>query len=204
MTLMLLSAMLAMAAPQSEVFDLQVVRVRTLRDQPGDLRIDAQGMSFRSKDGKTNITIAADDLREASVANSHALRFETYERRDYTFRAMPDASVEDLARFLAVHIHRPVLGHYEESAQFQVAAYHRHAFGGTNGTLEIGRESIQYVSDKPADSRTWLYRDIETIGKPDAFRFRVTTSRETYVLELKHDLPEAAYQLAWKKLYNLE
>ena len=70
--------------------------------------------------------------------------------------------------------------------------------------LEIGENSIQFLSDKPADSRTWLYRDIETIGRPDAFRFRVTTSRETYMLELKADLLEAAYQLAWNKIYNLE
>jgi hypothetical protein len=60
------------------------------------------------------------------------------------------------------------------------------------------------LSDKPADSRTWLYRDIETIGRPDPFRVRVTTSRETYMLELKADLPEAAYQLAWNKIYNNE
>src|SRR6266566_6489857 len=53
-------------------------------------------------------------------------------------------------------------------------------------------------------ARTWLYRDIETIGKPDSFRFRVTTNRETYILELKAELPEAAYQLAWSKVYNLE
>jgi hypothetical protein len=75
---------------------------------------------------------------------------------------------------------------------------------GASGLLKIGSESIQFVSDKPADSRTWLYRDIETIGRPDSFRFRVTTSRETYVLELKEDLPEAAYELAWSKSYNLE
>jgi hypothetical protein len=70
--------------------------------------------------------------------------------------------------------------------------------------LQIGKDSIQFVSEKPADSRTWLYRDIETIGRPDAFRFRVTTNRETYVLELKAELPEPAYELAWTKVYNLE
>src|SRR5437870_1160905 len=53
-----------------------------------------------------------------------------------------------------------------------------------SGLLKIGSESIQFVSDKPADSRTWLYRDIETIGRPDSVRFRVTTNHETYVLEL--------------------
>ena len=185
------------------MFDLKVARVRMLRDQPGDLHIDAQGVTFRSTDGKTTITIPMQDLREADVADSHALRFETYEvqkwkpieRREYTFRAQPDAPVEELAQFLASRVHRPVVGHYRQSSQFQVAAFHRRTLGGTNGMLEIGQDSIQFVSDKPADSRTWLYRDIETIGRPDSFRFRVTTNRETYVLELKSSFPKPRISL---------
>ena len=70
--------------------------------------------------------------------------------------------------------------------------------------MRIGNESIQFLSEKEADARTWLYRDIETIGRPDSFRFRVTTNQETYVVELKDKLPEAAYALAWSKVYNLE
>jgi hypothetical protein len=193
-------------------FDLRVTRVRMLRNQPGDLHIDTEGVKFRSSDGKTTITIAMKDLREADVADPHALRFETYEfqkwkpikRRAYTFRAQPDAPVEELARFLAARLYRPVVGHYAEASQFQVAAYHRRSLAGADGTLEIGQYSIRFVSDKPADSRTWLYRDIETIGKPDSYRFRVTTNRETYILELKAELPEVAYQFAWSKVYNLE
>lgn len=101
-------------------------------------------------------------------------------------------------------MHRPVVGHYPEGAHFQVAAFQRRALRGTAGILKIGEESIQFVSDQPKDSRTWLYRDIETIGRPDSFRFRVTTNRETYVLELKEDLPDAAYDFAWSKVYRLE
>ena len=210
--LILLVALLAEGAANSDVFDLKVERVRLLRNQPGDLHVDAEGITFRSTDGKTSITIAMRDLREADVADAHALRFETYEvqkwkpmeRREYTFRAQPDAPVEELAHFLAARVHRPVVGHYAESSQFHVPAYHRRLRGGTDGTLEIGQASIQFVSDKPADSRTWLYRDIETIGRPDSFRFRVTTNRETYLLELKEELPEAAYQFAWDKVYNFE
>jgi hypothetical protein len=204
-------ALIGVAAPQ-DVFDLTVERVRTLRDQSGDLHIDAQGVTFQSKDGKTNVTIKMQDLREASVADSRALRFETYEvekwkpieRRTYTFRAPPDTPLDSLAQFLATRVHRPVVGHYWQGALIEVPAYHRRAFGGTNGTLRIGEESIQYLSDEPADARTWLYRDIETIGRPDAFRFRVTTNRETYVVELKDALPEGAYDLAWSRVYNLE
>jgi len=207
-----LVSLFAVAAQENSVFDLKVTRVRTLRNQPGDLHIDSQGISFRSTDGKTSITIAMKDLRDVSVADAHALRFGTYEvqkwkpmeRVEYTFRAPPDTPVEELGNFLTAHVHRTVVGHYKEASQFRVAAFHRRALKGTEGTLEIGDGSIQFVSDQPADSRTWLYRDIETIGRPDAFRFRVTTNRETYVLELQEDLPEAAFQFAWNKVYNLE
>jgi len=195
-----------------EQFDFPVERVRTLRDQPGELHIDAQGVAFRSKDGKTNVEIKMQDLRTARVADPRALRFETYEvskwkpieRREYTFRASPDAPLDALAQFLSSRVYRPVVGHYWQGTQFEVPAFHRRTFGGTNGTLRIGEDSIQYLSDTPADARTWLYRDIETIGRPDSFRFRVTTNRETYVIELKDALPEGAYELAWSKVYDLE
>jgi len=217
LALLALPALLAAEAAGKDVFDLKVERVRMLRNQPGNLHIDAAGIAFRSSDGKTTVTIPMKDLREADVADPHALRFEMYEvqklnpieRREYTFNALPDAPVEQLAQFLSARVHRPVVGHYDAgpssaASQFQVAAYHRRALGGTDGTLEIDRNSIRFVSGKPADSRTWLYRDIETIGRPDSFRFRVTTSRENYILELKADLPEAAYQFAWSRVYNLE
>lgn len=195
-----------------EQFDFPVERVRTLRDRPGELHIDAQGISFRSKGAKANVEIKMQDLRTASVADPRALRFETYEvskwkpteRHEYTFRASSDAPLDVLALFLSNRVYRPVVGHYWNGSQFEIPAFHRRAFNGANGTLRIGEESIQFLSDKEADARTWLYRDIETIGRPDAFRFRVTTNRETYVVELKDKLPEAAYELAWSKVYNLE
>ena len=212
LALTMLSVLLALAASDNTSFDLKVQRVRMLRNQSGDLHIDAEAVTFRSSDGKTTVTISMKDLREADVADPHALRFKTYEvqkwepakRHEYTFHAQPDAPVKEMAQFLSSRVHRPVVGHYANAAQFQIPVYHRRTLGGTDGTLEIGQDSISFVSEKRTDSRTWLYRDIETIGRPDSFRFRVTTSREAYVLELKAELPEAAYQLAWSKVYSLE
>jgi hypothetical protein len=195
------------------VFDLRVERVKMLRKQSGDLHIDAEGVAFRSRDGKTSITIPMKDLREVDVADPHALRFETYavqkwipiERREFVFRAQPDAPVEKLAQFFTALVHRPVVGHYATASQYRIATYHKRSLArGTDGTLEIGPDAIRFVSYEPSDSRTWLYRDIETIGKPDSYRFRVTTNRETYILELKAELLETAYQFAWSKVYNLE
>jgi hypothetical protein len=210
--LAVLPVAMAIGAPGKDVFDLEVSRSRIPRDQPGTLHIDSQLVAFQSSDGKTRITIPLRNLREADVADPRSLRFETYEvskwkpiqRRGYTFRAQSDAPVEELARFLTEHLHRPVVGHYAQVSQFKVAAYHRRVLNGTSGILEVGDAGIQFVSEKAADSRAWLYRDIETIGRPDSFRFRVTTNRETYVLELKEDLPEAAWDFAWSKIYHLD
>src|SRR5262249_5613849 len=210
--LMALAVGLAVAQNTPEAFDLKVGRVRTLKNQPGDLHIDTQGVTFKSLDGKTTVSIPMDDLREANVADPRELRFQAYEvqkwkpteRREYVFRAAVEAPVESLAQFLAARLHRPVVGHYDSAAQFEIPAFHRRTRGGTHGKLEIGAEAIRFVSDTPADSRTWIYRDIETIGMPDSYRFRVTTNRESYVVELKSPLPEAAYEFAWSKVYNLD
>lgn len=196
----------------AEAFDMKVERVRLMRNQRGDLHIDARGVTFRSADEKTTISISMQDLRQADVADPRSLRFQAYEiqkwkpveRREYVFRATEEAPVEAAAQFLATHLYRPVVGHYSAASKFEIPAFHRRARAGTHGTLEIGDEAIRFVSGKAADSRTWPYRDIETIGKPDSYRFRVTTNRETYVVELKSELPEAAYEFAWGKVYNLE
>ena len=200
------------AAAEKDVFDLKAERVRAFRNQPGNLHADAQGITFQSADGKTNIAIRTEDLREADVADARSLRFQTYEirkwkpmeRREYIFRVEEDAPVEELGRFFAARLLRPVVGHYSSPARFSIAAYHRRTRKGTNGTLEVGDQAIRFVSDSPADSRTWLYRDIETIGRPDPYRLRVTTNRETYVIEFKAEMPEAAYRYAWDRVYNLE
>src|SRR5437762_1314513 len=117
---------LAAAQPGKDVFDLTVERVRALRNQPGALHIDAQAVSFRSRDGKTTINIPLSDLRQVDMADPHSLRFQTYEvqkwkpiaRREFTFRAGADAPIEDLAQFLTARVHRPVVGHYASASQF--------------------------------------------------------------------------------------
>jgi hypothetical protein len=200
------------AAASAGTFDFKVERIRLSRNQSGNLHIDAKGIRFQSSDEKTVITIPFEDLRQADVANPKTLRFQMYAvdkwkpfaRREYTFRTETAVPVEELAMFLTARLRRPVVGHYATSAKFQVPAYHRRTRSGSNGTLEIGDEAIRFVSEKPADSRTWLYRDIETIGRPNPYHFRVTTVRETYVVELRAQLPEDAYQLAWSKVYHFE
>src|SRR5579883_2720705 len=138
-------------------FDLSATWVRHGRDRIGDLQVDWDGVQFRPKDGKAAVIIPMKDLREVSVADPKALRFETYavskwnpvDRRSYTFRVAVDAPLDDLARFFADRINRPVVGHYEKTARFQIPAFHRRLRNGADGTLEIGNDSIQFVGEQP-------------------------------------------------------
>lgn len=205
----LLALMLSTVCSAAD-FDLPATWVRRGRDRIGDLHVDSDGIQFRPKDGKAAVTVPINDLREVDVADPKALRFETYavsrwnpaDRRSYTFRVALDAPLDELARFFADRMNRPVVGHYEETARFRIPAFHRRLRRGADGTLEVGNDSIRFASEQPGESRTWLYRDIETIGQPDSYRFRVTTARETYVLELKRQLSDEAYRFAWDRVYG--
>jgi hypothetical protein len=199
----------------ADSFPFAVWHVRPLwRDERGQLDIGASGVSYQSDDGKTSLRIAWEDVREADVADPRVIRIETYdrlkrkggERRVYTFRLRDGEHGDELARFLSARLSSPVLGTYgtEGAARFTIAAYHRHALGGAHGKIEIGPESIRFVTEKTADSRTWLYRDIQTIGSSDPFHFRLSTYAETYMLDLKERMTREAYDYAWERVYVLE
>lgn len=198
-------------------FDFSVVRVRSPVGLPlpkkerGRLIFSDSGAIYRSQNGRMSIEIPYANIREADVSDPRTIRIETYDilkrnplsHRSHEFRLDEDHG-SDLAKFLAERLKRPVIGTYDVGGEgrFSVPAYHRHLFGGAHGLLEIGPNGIQFKAETKADSRTWLYRDIQTIGSSGPFNFRISTESETYNFDLKQRLPEGAYELAWSKLYN--
>ena len=205
--------LLSVAALAADRFQFAVWHVRPLwHDDRGQLDIGASGVSYQSEDGKTSLRIAWEDIREADVADPKVIRIETYdrlkrkagERRVPTFRLRDGEHGGELAHFLSAHLSGLVLGSYgtPEPARFTIAAYHRRALDGAHGKLEIRPESIRFVTEKSEDSRTWLYRDIQTIGNSDPFHFRLSTYAETYMLDLKERLSQEAYDYAWERVYG--
>lgn len=198
-------------------FEFSVARARSafglpsLRKERGHLIFSDSGVTYKSRNGRTSIEIRYADIREADVSDPRKIRLETYdilkrnplEHRSYEFHLDEDHG-SGLARFLAEHVKRPVMGAYnvDSEGRFSVPAYHRHLFGGAHGVVEIGPDGIQFKTERKADSRTWLYRDIQTLGSAGPFNFRISTESETYNFDLKERLPERAYDLAWSKLYN--
>lgn len=197
----------------ADPFHFAVYRKKLLRDEPGQLEIGDSGVTYRSDDGKTSYALSFTDIREANVSVPGRITIETYDvvkrrlggDKEIVFRMRSGAQDSTLARYFADHLTHPVVGSYDLSQRkaYTIPAYHRELLGGSHGALIIGSTGIEFASKKPKDSRTWLYRDIQTIGTPDPFHFRVTTYAETFTFDLKERLPEGAYRLAWQEVYDL-
>jgi len=205
--------LLATVSHGAEVFTYHVERDRLIRDQRGELRIDAGGLSYKSDNGKTTLQIPLGEIREADVSDPRIIDVKTYDvlkrslgrPRVYTFRLIEGKHDEALARFLAAKLPRPLVGSYalaEPEAQ-SLSAYHRHRLGGCHGRVYVDLAGIRFISDKPAESRTWLYSEIETVGSMNLFHLRISTLAETYNFDLKERLPEQAYDLAIRSVYAL-
>jgi hypothetical protein len=185
-----------------------VSRKRLMRDEAGQLTVGASGVHYRSDNGKTSVEIALEDIRRADLSDPKGVSFQTYDRklldrRVYTFRFTDKDHREELVRFLVENLKRPVIAGYALPAQvaFRIPAYHRRGLSGSHGVVEIGADGIRFVSGRAVDSRTWLYRDIESIGSAGPFHFRITTDAETYSFDLKERLAAEAYEFAWQKVY---
>lgn len=197
----------------AEAFHFPVFRAKSLRDERGRLEISESGVLYESKDGKKAIRLPFLDIHKADVSDPKAIRLETYDirkrrltgRNVHVFRLDGATHGQDLRRFLVEKLNRPVVGAYATAAVpvFEIPAYHRHRLGGCHGTIEIGPETIRFVSQKEADSGTWRYDEMETIGSMNPFHFRVTTLAETYNFDLKERLAEDAYQFAWQRVHEL-
>lgn len=195
----------------ADSFEYSVFRDRLPRKEAGRLTISDAGVSYRSDHRKTVIDIPLLKIFKADLSDPKAIRITTYDimkqrllgRQVHVFRLRHGAHDEGLARFLAGAVQRPVVGSFGLALQpeFVIRAYHRHRLGGCHGTIQIGEAGIGFLSGKPNDSRTWLYRDVETVGTMNAFHFRVTTLAETFNFDLQERLPEAVYADTARRIY---
>ncbi len=147
-------------------FHYDVLRSKTLKDEPGQLQIAASGVEYRSVNGKTSIRVPFLNIRQMDMSDPSAFRIETYEmlkrklsgRQTYVFRLHSPRSIqenENLAQFLSDKVSRPVLASYSTAGnpEFEIPAYHRHVLSGCNGTIQITPKGIRFLSELEPHSR---------------------------------------------------
>jgi hypothetical protein len=212
-TAVLCCAAVFVSALPAETFRYSVTRQKLLRDEPGELLLDESGLQYRAKNGKKFIRIAFIDIHKVDLSNPRVIRIETYDilkrkltgRKEHVFRLTEGKFDEALTTFFINHSKRPVVGDYADAVRtgVELAAYHRHRLGGCHGKLLLSDDGIHFLTDHPKDSRTWRYSEIETIGRMNAYHFRVSTLAETYNFDLKEQLSERVYENSARRAYRL-
>lgn len=80
---------------------------------------------------------------------------------------------------------------------------------GSDGVLQVGPDSIVYKTDRPRQSRTWRYQDIENVSTSDRYQLTLTTyerakthygSMKGFNFQLKQPMDEKGFELLWKRL----
>jgi hypothetical protein len=92
---------------------------------------------------------------------------------------------------------------------WEIPVKHLLRFGGDEGVLRLGTDTLVYSSDKTVESRTWRYEDIENISSSGPFQLTVTTFERAathygdlkgFNFALKERLEETRYNDLWLRL----
>jgi hypothetical protein len=175
---------------------------------PGMLRVDEGGVEFRS--AKFNqrwpfAEIPSFDLglRELTLLSYQNRAWHEPGERRFHF-TLSEPMPPEVAAQLTARVGRPVRNGSPDpsaGASAEIPAHHRMWSGGSNGTLRLKDDGIDYVTENGRDSRSWRWDDIQTIANPNPYEFRVTAFREIVEFDLKEPLSRAVFERVWDRLY---
>jgi hypothetical protein len=175
---------------------------------PGTLLVGQDGLEFRSGVFTGHWAYAEIHTFDLSACD---LTLTTYEdrhwhepgERRYHF-SLSEPMPSGIAATLTARVGKPVRNDVpgETAASFaEIPAHLRARFGGSNGTLRLKDDGIDYVTQDGRDRRSWRWADIQTIANPNPYELRVTAYREIAEFELKRPLPRAQFERLWDRLY---
>jgi hypothetical protein len=132
--------------------------------------------------------------------------------REYQFDLLADRTFEDAWQLLKGRLDQRLVGAIPDHLSnilWEIPAKHLLRFGGDEGVLQVGAETIVYHSANKDESRTWRYEDIENISSSGPFELTITTFERAkthygnlkgFNFELKRRLEEAPYNDLWLRL----
>jgi hypothetical protein len=188
----------------------------------GEIRIGESSISFREagKKQKHSREWAFDDIQQLFVSPS-VLRVLTYEDadwklgsdREYEFDRLPDGAAQQILAAVRGHIdERRLVAALPDSAIkpiWQVKAKLLDGWGGSEGVVLIGGDSVVYKTNERDASRTWHFDQIDNVSSSGPFDLTITTferessrssGRRDFRFQLKTGLAEDRYNALWRRL----
>jgi hypothetical protein len=175
---------------------------------PGTLIINTESVEFRSakfSERWPNVEIQTFDL------SSRELALTSYQNRRWNepgvqrFRFTLDDDIPpDVASALTARVGKPSHNGVAQPGGVAIAeipAHRRTWRGGSNGTLRLKEDGIDYVAGDGPDTRSWRWADIQTIANPNPYELRVTGYREIVEFDLKKPMSREVFERVWERLY---
>jgi len=180
------------------------------RGKSGRLTLSQDGVEFRPSNGPL-VRWPFVEIETFDLLNPRRLVITGYENRSWhrhgerKFRFDLDTPMPPgVAAEFAGHVGKPVRnGDPNPTAPSfaTIPVRHRTFWRGTNGTLRLGADGVEYVTTTGKGGRNWRWSDIDTLANPDPYHFTLMGYRETFDFELKEPMSRALFDRLWDHLY---
>jgi hypothetical protein len=201
---------------RADSLEYRVKHDHALGSCQGKLVVSDRDIRYEASDGKHSQTWSYIDIQKLDVVSPTRLTVKTFKSKSwkklgkdetFEFSLIEGQLTTANQEFLRSKLSRPIVARLPEPKETTSPTFpvrHRHRVGGCEGSLQVGEDRLVYSSDRSNDNRVWKLSEIETIGSPDPYHFRVTTFNETFTFDLKSPLDPKIYDTLWKKIYRLE
>ncbi len=175
----------------------------------GTLLFNNVGIEFKSQKFSQRWVYA--EIKTFDLSGARELVITDYENRHWhepgerRFRfTLSQSMPPSVAAGFTARVGKPVINGdpYPGAAVIaELPAHHRERFGGSNGTLRLRDDGIDYVAADGRGGRSWRWSDIQTLANPNPWEFRVTAYREIVEFDLKRPLSPELFDRLWNSLY---
>jgi hypothetical protein len=167
----------------------------------GTLRADSEGVEFVPLKG-ASLRWTFAEIKDLDLER-HRIVLIGYDNRRWNLPGTRRFELEirgelppTVAASLAEEIGKPARNRMPDPQAPAIAvigARRSKGFRGNNGLLRIRQLGIDYVTAQPGQSRSWSWRDLQTLSRPDPYHLLVFGYRDSYAFDLKGTLSREVF-----------
>jgi len=215
-----LIALLLMIAAVSPAQTVTVeVRHRHLRGGAvGELIASPDGIRFGEAKGKHALELKYSDIQQITLTRDRLRILTDQDRplwlgrdREIIFDHLPESAPLIFRQFHEVLGPRFVGSYFalEGEPLWQADAKLLRGLSGTSGKLALGGDAITFEAEKPEESRSWPYAELEQVARAGPFDMSIVSLEKAgwmhagpreFRFQLKRELSEEEYNRLWRRM----